>query len=86
MHTPDPQEALANAIHNHADTFDNDQPAFLDSFAVIACWAPTTSDGGYRYSLHYHAPSVPDHVALGLFDLAVQMVSSGEVEDGGDDD
>lgn len=80
MTGPDPEELLANAIRAHADSIpgdaDSEQYQLLDSFAVIACWAPTEDTGSHRYTLHYHAPVVPTHIALGLFDHAVQLVAA----------
>ena len=76
---PDPDELLAAAIRAHADTIDDHTDgrySLLDSYAIIACWAPTEDTGGHAYTLHYHSPTVPTHVALGLFDHAVQLVAN----------
>lgn len=68
-------EQLANAIRNHAITagIANPDAELLDSYAIIACWAPVEGDGTHTYTTHFDHPEVPTHVAVGLFAYGAQL-------------
>lgn len=81
MTTPDREadadEALAQAIRNHADTIPDatgGRYSLLDSYAVIACWAPDVEGEEHAYTLHFHRRTIPTHVAIGLFAQAAGLV------------
>jgi hypothetical protein len=79
---PEAEEALRQAIMQHAQVFDIDYPnSMLSEFAIIACWTPIEETGQSEYSVAYHAEDVPEHVALGLFTLACDIAIGNDEEE-----
>lgn len=81
--TPDQaDDALRQAIENHAraNGFANDDE-LLSDFAVVAHWQRVEADGRSRYTCAYPRPTVPTHVAVGLFQTAIHLVLFDEPED-----
>jgi hypothetical protein len=71
----DADTALAQAIRDHAEAYgiaeDGDM---LNEYGVVAHWQAVTDDGQSRYTTHFARPTVPTHVAVGLFSVAVDLV------------
>jgi hypothetical protein len=70
-------EALAQAIRDHADAYEMRRPGdLLGDYAVIANWQPDVDVDDSRYTIAYHRAHVPDHVARGLFATALAHLDS----------
>lgn len=76
-------EALAMAIRNHAEAYDLCMPGeLLGDYAVIANWQPPVDDSEEsRYTVAFHRPRIPDHVARGLFHTGLAHLDYEEYED-----
>lgn len=71
-------QALRKAIVDHALAYDLLEPGeMLDDYGVIASWAVPVEDGNCRYTTHYHRGSIPDHIAVGLFQTGVHLAQDG---------
>lgn len=74
-------EMLRGAIIAHAEAYDLCHPGeMLSEYAIIGCWQPEVADGRSRYTTQFHLPSVPNHIALGLFSAGEQLVWEGDDE------
>jgi hypothetical protein len=75
MTVDEAESALRQAIIDHAEahglTRDDE---LLSEYAIIACWQAEIADGRSRYTTQFHLPSVPSHIALGLFSAGEQLV------------
>lgn len=61
-------ENLAQAIRDHAVAYELCKPGeLLGDYAVVANWQPEEDRGVSSYTVAFHRPTVPDHVARGLF-------------------
>jgi hypothetical protein len=63
---------LRQAIINHAIAYEitDVDDELLSEYAVVAHWQKIEADGNSRYTTHYHTPTIPNHVAVGLFQVA----------------
>jgi hypothetical protein len=76
MTRDDADAGLAQAIRDHAAAYDMADPGeMLNDYAVIAHWQTITDTGDCPYTVHYHRPNVPNHVAVGLFDQGVRIAA-----------
>lgn len=71
-------ERLRAAIADHQAAADDGIPVdgFITDFAYIAAVADPARPGRTQYVVGYHAPEVPEHVAVGLFDTALSIAQS----------
>lgn len=70
-------QQLAKAIADHAEAFGLSQDdEMLSDYAVIAHWTREVADGRSRYTTHYHTPSVPNHIAVGLFSTGADLAAA----------
>ena len=73
---------LRQAIEAHAEAYDlKPEEVMLDHFAVIASWIPVQMEGREPrtfYSAHFHTEYVPNHVAFGLFSIALDNLAGGD--------
>jgi len=59
---------LRSAIEQHAQAFGlSRDDELLNEYGVIAHWQAAVADGSSRYTTHFHQPTVPNHIAVGLF-------------------
>lgn len=73
---------LRSAIEQHAVAFElHRDDELLSEFAVVANWQKIESDGNSRYTTHFHQETIPNHIAVGLFDIGRQLaIDPYEVE------
>jgi hypothetical protein len=65
---------LHRAIYDHAMAYSiAESDELISEFAVIANWQKHVADGRSQYSTHFHTPSVPNHVAVGLFAMGQKI-------------
>lgn len=79
---------LRAAILRHADAYDlSADDEMLSSFALVAHWQKVEADDRSRYTTHFHSPSVPTHIAIGLFTVGVKIANSDDfwLDDDNDD-
>lgn len=75
---------LRKAIIDHAEAYDIDQEGeLLSEYAVIASWQKVEDNGRHYYTTQFHTPTVPNHVAVGLFQVGQRLV--WDSDDEGDD-
>ena len=74
--------ALYAAIVEHARAYEMGgyDGELLDQYAVIATWQPEEDRGRTRYTVAYNTPTVPGHVALGLFHIAIGFIDQEDDE------
>ena len=73
-------QLLAKAIIDNAVTCGlKDPDGLLSAYAIVACWIG--KDGKAQYTTQYHQSEIPDHEAIGLFTIGLDMVSSQEDDD-----
>jgi hypothetical protein len=70
---------LRAAIEQHAEAFGLHRDGeMLSSYGVIAHWQVEIDDGHSRYTTHFHTPTVPMHIATGLFAAGQRLVGEDE--------
>lgn len=72
-------DRLRQAIMDHAEAHSLIEPGeMLNEYAVVAHWQPVVEDGVSRYTEHYNRSPIPQHVAIGLFEVAIQHLIEGD--------
>ena len=67
---------LLKAIFDHAEAYEMSlEDHLLSEYAVIASWTPPEGNGETSYTIGYHKSDVPNHIAKGLFGVALDIVS-----------
>lgn len=67
--------ALRDAIIQHSIAYGlYEDGELLDQYAVISAWQPAAETGQHNYLTAFHTNTVPQHVAIGLFTLGVELV------------
>jgi hypothetical protein len=73
-----PEEARENVAKAIVDLVEalgwNDDKDMLSEYGIIAAWTPLDANGSTLYSTHFHSDSVPEHVAIGLFTHACNII------------
>jgi hypothetical protein len=76
MNEDEADAQLLKAIFDHAVAYEmNLEDHFLSEYAVIASWTPAEESGETSYTIGYHKNDVPNHIAKGLFSVALDIVS-----------
>lgn len=64
--------AIINHAQAHPDDYAGSDEDLLSSYVIVSHWiAPNNRS---RYGVHYHDEEVPDHLAVGLLKLGLQLV------------
>ena len=53
----------------------------MGEFAVVTHWSPVEDDGRSNYTVAFDTPTIPQHVAQGLFIVGSNIITSQATED-----
>lgn len=73
---PEADERLRKAIIEHARAYgflEDDE--LVNEYALVVHLQSVVDDGSSRYLTLFHTGSIPDHVALGLFEMGRTLIA-----------
>lgn len=79
---PEADQKLADAILEHAKAYGNVKDGeFLGDWAVIAAWSTLELTGDTTYTTSFSAPEIPTHIAVGLFQVGINLTLEEDEEE-----